>query len=215
MKVKNDFLHFYVIVEAMCKMELIRGGGMEHETISKQKGSLYDLLTDNMGEGTFQEFIIPIGVEDSGNIVYQDISQISHILVSGTTGSGKTSFVQSVISSIMFTAPTNMAKLLIYDSKGIDYMVFKEAPELIIPIINDHKKVIGALNWLISESNRRIALQTENLDEFNNTPHIFVIFDDYSQIITDESRSYLEMLLKVGRISKYIVYYLLQHLYRI
>lgn len=175
---------------------------MEHETISKRYDSLYDLLTDNVGEGNLQEFIIPIGVEDSGNIVYQDISQISHILVSGTTGSGKTSFIQSVISSIMFTAPTNMAKLLIYDSKGIDYMVFKEAPELLIPIINDHKKVLGALNWLVGESNKRIDTQTKNLDEFNDMPHIFVILDDYSQIITDESRSYLESLLKVGRISK-------------
>ena len=68
----------------------------------EQTGTLYELLNSDEGKENCQNFVIPIGEENS-KAVYQDLSKTSHMLISGTTGSGKTTFIQSVLSSIMLT----------------------------------------------------------------------------------------------------------------
>lgn len=165
----------------------------------EQTGTLYELLNSDEGKENCQNFVIPIGEENS-KAVYQDLSKTSHMLISGTTGSGKTTFIQSVLSSIMLTVPVDMAKFIIYDSKHIDYMFFKDAPQLLLPIINDSQKAVGAISWLVSEANKRLTLRTESIDKFNALPHIFLILDDYSEVaVYDADYECLVSLLKIGR----------------
>lgn len=166
----------------------------------EETGTLYELLNSDEGKEKCQNYNVPIGKEENGSVFYQDLSKISHILVSGTTGSGKTAFIQSVLSSLMLTVPTDMVKFIIYDSKLIDYMYFKESPQLLVPIIYDGKKAMGAINWLLSEANNRIELLTESVDKFNNLPHIYLVLDDYSEIAQfDAEYNCLVKLLKIGR----------------
>ena len=165
----------------------------------EQTGTLYELLNSDEGKENCQNFVIPIGEENS-KAVYQDLSKTSHMLISGTTGSGKTTFIQSVLSSIMLTVPVDMAKFIIYDSKHIDYMFFKDAPQLLLPIINDSQKAVGAISWLVSEANKRLTLRTESIEKFNALPQIFLILDDYSEVaVYDADYESLVSLLKIGR----------------
>ena len=165
----------------------------------EQTGTLYELLNSDKGKENCQNFVVPIGEENS-KAVYQDLSKTSHMLISGTTGSGKTTFIQSVLSSLMLTVPVDMAKFIIYDSKHIDYMFFKDAPQLLLPIINDSQKAEGAISWLGCEANNRLSLRTESIDKFNALPHIFMILDDYSEVAAyDENYECLVSLLKIGR----------------
>lgn len=167
----------------------------------KQHGTLFEIFKNEKSTGKIGNFIVPIGKNESDGIVYQDLSRISHMLISGTTGSGKTAFIQSIMTSFMLSIPNGNVKFIIYDSKQIDYMFFQGIPQLLIPIITDFQKIVGALNWAINEAKHRIQSIAENSIALSELPHIFIILDDYSTIISDEGKYCLEELLKIGRLA--------------
>ena len=124
-------------------------------------------------------FIAPIGIKNN-QIEYTDYSQINNLLVCGTTGSGKTTFVRTLIASLISTNHSESMKLCIFDSKRTDYTEFSNIPHLIMPILHDCKRCQGMLFWVLAEAERRYALLSENISELN-CPDIFVILDDYAQ----------------------------------
>lgn len=165
----------------------------------KEIGTLFQIFKNEESAGKIGNFVVPIGKNERDGIVYRDLSQISHILISGTTGSGKTAFIQSLMISLMLSMPTENVKFIIYDSKQIDYMFFQGIPQLIIPILTDSKKTMGAINWALSEANNRIKLFAENAKYINEAPHIFIILDDYSALASCDDIECLVNLLKIGR----------------
>lgn len=165
----------------------------------EQHGTLFEIFGNKNYSDKISNFVVPFGKEENGDIVYQDLSQISHMLISGTTGSGKTAFIQSIMTSLMLSVPTGNVKFIIYDSKQIDYMFFQGIPQLLVPILTDSKKAMGAINWALSEANNRIKLFTESTNYINELPHIFIILDDYSSIASCDDIECLVNLLNIGR----------------
>ena len=125
----------------------------------------------------------PLGIKNN-QIEYIDYSQVNNLLVCGTTGSGKTTFVRTLIASLIATNQPESVQLCLFDSKRTDYTEFSSIPHLIMPILHDGKRCQGMLSWVLSEAERRYTLLSENISELN-CPDIFVVIDDYAQIVQE------------------------------
>ena len=148
------------------------------------------------------KFIVPFGLTEENKILAKDMAEIPHILIGGTTGCGKTTFIQTLLCALISQYGPTKFKLMIYDSKTIDYISFNGLPHLLIPIVTDYRKAAGALNWACAEAMRRLQAIKDG-ESLENIPHIFFVMDDFSDLSKDEyAIEALYHLLKIGRATK-------------
>ncbi len=103
-----------------------------------------------------------LGKSISGDIVIADIAKMPHILIAGTTGSGKSVCVNSIIMSILFRSTPDEVRLLMIDPKAVEFMIYNGIPHLLIPVVTDPKKASGALAWAVTEMLNRYKLFSDN-----------------------------------------------------
>lgn len=102
-----------------------------------------------------------LGKDISGNIVTCDLAKMPHLLIAGTTGSGKSVCVNSLLMSVLFRATPDEVKLLLIDPKMVEFSKYKGLPHLLIPVVSDAKKAAGALNWAVTEMMQRYKMFSE------------------------------------------------------
>ena len=102
-----------------------------------------------------------LGKDISGNIVTADLAKMPHLLIAGTTGSGKSVCVNALLMSILFKATPDEVKLLLIDPKMVEFSKYKGLPHLLIPVVSDAKKAAGALNWAVTEMMQRYKMFSE------------------------------------------------------
>ena len=98
------------------------------------------------------------GMDIAGNVIVADIAKMPHMLIAGTTGSGKSVFTNSIIMSILFRAKPEEVKLIIVDPKVVEFGVYNGIPHLMTPVVTDPRKAAGALNWAVAEMQKRYQL---------------------------------------------------------
>ena len=139
---------------------------------------------------------VAFGKDIKGDIITADFCDFPHILVSGTTGSGKSVFVHSIISTlIMRNSPDNL-RLVLIDPKQVEMAIYKNIPHLLCPVITDVKKAKAVMDKLAKEMNRRYQLfedsYTRSLEEYNEyakeegkeqLPNIIVFIDEYADLV--------------------------------
>lgn len=112
-----------------------------------------------------------LGRDISGNIVTTDLAKMPHLLIAGTTGSGKSVCVNSILLSILYKATPDEVKLLLIDPKMVEFSKYKGIPHLLVPVVSDAKKAAGALNWAVSEMLQRYKIFSEydckNIESYN------------------------------------------------
>lgn len=112
-----------------------------------------------------------LGKDISGEIVVTDLSKLTHLLIAGTTGSGKSVCVNSILMSILYKATPDEVKLLLVDPKMVEFTKYRSIPHLLIPVVTDAKKAAGALGWAVSEMEQRYKILSEyyckNIDAYN------------------------------------------------
>ena len=112
-----------------------------------------------------------LGKDISGEIVVTDLSKLTHLLIAGTTGSGKSVCVNSILMSILYKATPDEVKLLLVDPKMVEFTKYRSIPHLLIPVVTDAKKAAGALGWAGSEMEQRYKILSEyyckNIDAYN------------------------------------------------
>ncbi len=96
-----------------------------------------------------------IGKDIAGNCVYCDIAKMPHLLVAGTTGSGKSVCMNSIITSILYRAKPDKVKFLMIDPKQVEFSKYANIPHLLVPVVTDPRKAAGALGWAVSEMLQR------------------------------------------------------------
>ncbi len=102
-----------------------------------------------------------LGKDISGEIVSTDLAKMPHLLIAGTTGSGKSVCVNSILMSILFKATPDQVKFVLIDPKMVEFSKYKGLPHLLVPVVSDAKKAAGALNWAVTEMLRRYTLFSE------------------------------------------------------
>ena len=146
----------------------------------------------DQGFGGEDTLPIVIGAGDDGSPVIQDFADISHYVICGYSGSGKTSFVQTIMMKMALEHTPEEVRFLVYDSKATDYMNFNKLPFLYVPVCSDEKKFVGALEWAVVEARKRFRafaeLNAKNLEAYNRKaeerlPHVFIIMDDFFSLL--------------------------------
>ena len=105
---------------------------------------------------------VALGKDIAGNFVYSDICKMPHLLIAGTTGSGKSVCLNSMIVSILYNATPDEVKLIMIDPKQVEFTIYNGIPHLLIPVVADPRKASGALQWAVTEMLRRYKMFSEN-----------------------------------------------------
>ncbi len=136
---------------------------------------------------------VVLGKDVSGKPIIADISKMPHLLVAGSTGSGKSVCINTLICSILYKAAPDDVKLIMIDPKMVELSVYNNIPHLLIPVVTDMKKAPYALSWAVNEMNKRYKLFAENrvrdLDGYNSLPgieklpRIMIIVDELADLM--------------------------------
>ena len=123
--------------------------------------SLRELIDSKEFSKSDSKLSCVLGRDISGEIVLTDLSKMPHLLIAGTTGSGKSVCVNSLLMSILYKATPDEVKILLIDPKMVEFSKYKGIPHLLVPVVSDAKKAAGALNWAVSEMLNRYKLFSE------------------------------------------------------
>ncbi|MBQ3603799.1 MAG: DNA translocase FtsK [Clostridia bacterium] len=104
---------------------------------------------------------VALGKDISGNVICTDLAKMPHLLVAGTTGSGKSVCLNAMIISILFNSTPDEVKLIMIDPKQVEFTVYRGIPHLMVPVVSDARKAAGALSWAVSEMLKRYKLFSE------------------------------------------------------
>ncbi len=123
--------------------------------------SLRELIDSDKFKSAKSKLTAVLGRDISGDIVVTDLSKMPHLLIAGTTGSGKSVCVNSLLMSILYKAAPDEVKLLLIDPKMVEFAKYRGIPHLLIPVVNDSKKAAGALAWAVNEMEQRYKILSE------------------------------------------------------
>ena len=133
--------------------------------------SIRELIDSEEFESSPSKLTCVLGRDIAGQIVTTDISKMPHLLIAGTTGSGKSVCVNALLISILFKASPDEVKLVLIDPKMVEFSKYKGVPHLLIPVVSDAKKAAGALAWAVNEMTQRYKLfadfDCKDIDSYN------------------------------------------------
>lgn len=171
-----------------------------------------DLIGYDVHTNDNKEIRILIGYDTEGNSFLCNLNYQIHLLVGGTTGSGKTALLHSVIMSIINNNQPENVRIIIADPKGIEFNDYNGVPHLLIPVVNNSSKVLSCLSWIVNEINDRYRkfkdAYVKTIEEYNNKyssnkmPHIVFVIDEWGIISRErghEGNALLETILQNSR----------------
>lgn len=171
-------------------------------------GNLID--TENFRNTTARIPLI-LGKNFSNNVIIEDLAELPHLLISGTTGTGKSSLLSSFIIDIIYKFKPDEIKLLLVDTRKINFLRFNNIPHLLIPTITDANKAIGALEFLTYEMNNRYRafekLNVNNLISYNKIsneklPQLVTIIEDFSDLMLTSNNKIEDSVIRLASMSR-------------
>jgi S-DNA-T family DNA segregation ATPase FtsK/SpoIIIE len=168
--------------------------GIEIPNRSLEIVSLKSVLTSGAMQNAKSKLTVALGLNVAGSPFVIDLAKMPHVLVAGTTGSGKSVLINSFITSLLFRTSPNELKLIIVDPKRVELADYNDIPHLLTPIIVDVDKILSALRWAITEMDRRYKLfsqaQVRNITGYNELsgfqalPYIVIIVDELADLMS-------------------------------
>jgi S-DNA-T family DNA segregation ATPase FtsK/SpoIIIE len=152
-----------------------------------------------------------LGKDISGRAVVTDLGDMPHLLIAGTTGSGKTVCVNSLIMSMIYNATPEELKFLMVDPKMVELAIYNGLPHLLCPVVTDAKKVSGALGWVVSEMESRYKMLAKmtvrNIQAFNQKseeklPYIVVIIDELADLMMIAQEDIENAITRLAQLSR-------------
>lgn len=158
----------------------------------------------------------PVGKNIEGDIVCGDIAKMPHLLIAGTTGSGKSVFTNSIIMSILYNASPEEVKLILVDPKQVEFPIYNGIPHLLIPVVTDARKAAGALGWAVTEMMKRYKLFSDNgvrdLGDYNEyvkdkegmnpLPKIVIIVDELADLMMAAKNEVEESICRIAQLAR-------------
>ena len=148
--------------------------GIELANSRKVKVTLRELLQSEDWNASTAKLPIALGKDVYGKTIIADLAQMPHLLVAGTTGSGKSVCINALIASMLFRFTPDELRFIMIDPKVVEMQVYNTLPHLVIPVVTDPKKVLLALRWVIDEMEKRYKIFAKagvrNITSFNARP---------------------------------------------
>ena len=154
---------------------------------------------------------IALGKNISGNPIVSDLSSMPHLLIAGTTGSGKSVCINTIILSLLYRHSPDKCKLILIDPKMLELSTYEGIPHLLCPVITEAKKAASVLGWVVKEMESRYRLMTKegvrNIDGYNTKhklpmPYIVVVVDEMSDLMLvagKDIENYIQKLSQMAR----------------
>ncbi|WQZ86455.1 DNA translocase FtsK [Helicobacter pylori] len=170
--------------------------GIEIPNSQSQIIYLREILESELFQKSSSPLTIALGKDIVGNPFITDLKKLPHLLIAGTTGSGKSVGVNAMILSLLYKNPPDQLKLVMIDPKMVEFSIYADIPHLLTPIITDPKKAIGALQSVAKEMERRYSLMSEykvkTIDSYNEQalnngveafPYLIVVIDELADLM--------------------------------
>ncbi|RVY86603.1 DNA translocase FtsK [Helicobacter pylori] len=195
----SDDLAMTLCAESIRIQAPIRGKdvvGIEIPNSQSQIIYLREILESELFQKSSSPLTLALGKDIVGNPFITDLKKLPHLLIAGTTGSGKSVGVNAMILSLLYKNPPDQLKLVMIDPKMVEFSIYADIPHLLTPIITDPKKAIGALQSVAKEMERRYSLMSEykvkTIDSYNEQaenngveafPYLIVVIDELADLM--------------------------------
>ncbi len=176
---------------------------------------LRDIIDSKKFADSKSKLAFAIGKDIAGEAVVGNISKLPHLLIAGTTGSGKSVCMNSLIISLLYKSEPDDVKLIMIDPKMVELGVYNGIPHLYIPVVTDPKKAAGALQWAVTEMLKRYRLFSElgvrNIDAYNEhliengqpkIPNVVVVIDELADLMLVASKDVEESICRVAQMGR-------------
>ena len=191
--------------------------GIEVPNKSISKVNLRDIIESREFQHAASKLTFAVGMDISGEAIIGSISKLPHMLVAGTTGSGKSVCLNSLILSILYKATPEDVRFIMIDPKMVEFKVYNSIPHLLVPVVTDIKKAAGALQWAVVEMMKRYTLFSEtnarDIEGYNQVarkssgerdvlPQIIVVIDELADLMMMAAKEVEESVCRVAQMGR-------------
>ena len=185
--------------------------GIELPKVTRENVFLREIIADKNFRKKEIKLPIALGKSISGEPITSDLSSMPHLLIAGTTGSGKSVCINTIILSLIYKHTPEICKFILIDPKMLELSTYEGIPHLLCPVITEAKKAASVLGWVVKEMESRYKLMTKvsvrNIDGYNEKhkikmPYIVVIVDEMSDLMLvagKEIENYIQKLSQMAR----------------
>ncbi len=191
--------------------------GVEVPNKRNRMVTLREILESSAYKAYKSPLKIVLGLDIAGEPIFSDISSMTHSLIAGSTGSGKSVCINCIIVSLLYNALPDEVKLVLIDPKKVEFSMYRDIPHLLTPVINDPKAATSALRWLTEEMDRRYELiesvgardiksynqkRSRGNENLPKLPYIVVIIDELADLMViaaNEVEDYIQRISQLAR----------------
>ncbi len=186
--------------------------GIEVPNAEKAMVTLREIIDSDSFRNSKSRLNVALGRDIQGEVTCADLAKMPHLLVAGTTGSGKSVCLNTMIMSLLYNATPEEVKLIMIDPKKVEFTVYKSIPHLLVPVVADPRKAAGALSWAVAEMDKRYALFADhgvrNLQGYNTyavsnnlpkMPQIVIIIDELSDLMMAASNEVEDSICRLAQ----------------